>query len=95
MPNSQYNRGRAAEYRAKRILEVAGYTVARTAGSHGCADLIAWNAQGFRLCQIKRGAANASPAERETFALLSCPPGTAKEIWRFIAKRKPPVIEIL
>lgn len=41
MPNSNYNRGRAYEYRAKKELEAQGYSVIRAAGSHGPFDLIA------------------------------------------------------
>lgn len=41
MPNSNYNRGRAYEYKAKKELEVEGYSVIRAAGSHGPWDLVA------------------------------------------------------
>ena len=36
------HKGRRAEHRAQRILEAAGYTTTRAAGSKGAADLIAW-----------------------------------------------------
>lgn len=39
--NKNYNRGRIKEWEAKKILEKEGFTVLRTAGSHGCADIIA------------------------------------------------------
>ena len=41
MPNANYQRGRAAEYRVKAKLEKAGFTVFRTAGSKSPCDLIA------------------------------------------------------
>ena len=41
MPNRNYQRGRAKEYRIKKRYEFFGYEVLRTAGSHGFADLIA------------------------------------------------------
>lgn len=41
MPNQNYRRGRAKEYLLKDRLEKDGYTVFRTSGSHGVADLIA------------------------------------------------------
>lgn len=41
MPNINYLRGRAHEYRLKDKLEKEGYIVFRTSGSHGIADLIA------------------------------------------------------
>jgi len=43
MPNKNYIKGRAKEYKLKAELEKQGYTVLRTAGSHGFADLIAIN----------------------------------------------------
>lgn len=92
---TNYARGRAAEYRTIRLLEAAGYTCARTAGSHGCADVIAWNAQGWRLIQVKRGRGGISPLDRETFAQLPVPSGTLKEVWCYCARRKPPIVEVL
>lgn len=41
MPNKNYLKGRAKEYRLKKELERAGLIVLRTAGSYGFADLIA------------------------------------------------------
>jgi len=41
MPNKKYIRGRAYEYKAKRVLEEQGYTVIRASGSHGKWDLMA------------------------------------------------------
>ena len=95
MPNRNYDRGRAAEYRARTTLEAAGYTVVRSSGSRGPADLVAWNAQGFRLVQVKRGRDGISPLDRETFAQLPVPPGTLKEVWRYREARKPPIVEVL
>ena len=41
MPNKNYLKGRAHEYNVKHLLEEAGYTVTRAAGSHSPFDLIA------------------------------------------------------
>ena len=41
MSNRNYIKGRAYEYKAKKVLEEQGYTVVRTAGSHGPWDLMA------------------------------------------------------
>lgn len=41
MPNSNYVRGRSFEYEVMDILRKAGYSVARTAGSHSPFDIIA------------------------------------------------------
>lgn len=39
--NTNYQRGRRAEYEAKKLLEKRGYQVIRAAGSHGPFDLVA------------------------------------------------------
>lgn len=52
---THYSRGRAYEYKAKQELEREGYTVIRSAGSHGPYDLIAFKGpQPVRCIQIKR-----------------------------------------
>lgn len=52
---TNYERGRAYEYRAKRELEAQGYTVIRSSGSHGPHDLIAFRGnEKVRCIQIKR-----------------------------------------
>lgn len=39
---SRYRAGRAYEYKCKKALEAEGWTVLRTAGSRGDADLVAY-----------------------------------------------------
>ena|SRR6185436_15081652 len=41
MPNKNYNRGRALEYRVMKHFRDEGYEVFRSAGSHSKADVIA------------------------------------------------------
>jgi Holliday junction resolvase len=41
MPNKNYLSGRRKEYKIKRQLELEGWYVLRSAGSHGFADLVA------------------------------------------------------
>lgn len=54
MSNKNYQRGRAKEYKIGSILRKAGFTVLRTAGSHGFADLIAIRSDGLiRFIQVK------------------------------------------
>lgn len=51
---TNYARGRRIEYRVMRDLEDSGYTVYRTAGSHGHFDLIAYKpGDVVRFYQIK------------------------------------------
>lgn len=53
MPNAQYRRGARIEYIIKKIYEDDGYTVFRSAGSHGPADLVAVNGKSVLFIQIK------------------------------------------
>lgn len=53
MPNKNYLRGRRLEWQVKKDLEQDGWTVMRTAGSHGFADLIALKGDTIRFIQCK------------------------------------------
>jgi len=53
MKTTNYIRGRKKEYELKHKLERQGFTVFRTAGSHGVADLIAIKEGIARFIQIK------------------------------------------
>lgn len=54
MPNKNYVKGRAKEYKIKRDFTKRGYTVLRTAGSHGFADLVAVRSDGkIKFIQCK------------------------------------------
>lgn len=62
MPNRNYLRGRAKEYREAAKLKAEGWTVLRTAGSHGFADLVAVKSVQetgvygeIRFIQVKKG----------------------------------------
>lgn len=52
---TNYSKGRAYEYKAKKLLEEQGYTVLRTAGSHGPWDILAFRdpCEPVRCIQIK------------------------------------------
>lgn len=89
------HKGRRAEHRARRLLEAAGYTVTRAAGSKGVADLVAWNATGFRLVNVKSGTGRASARERAALARCAVPLNTTREIWRFPDRCRAPMIERL
>lgn len=65
------------EYQSKARLEQSGYTVFRTAGSHGAADLIAIDQHTIILVQVKSG-----PRINDTTALkaLPAPPSVKKVV---------------
>jgi Holliday junction resolvase len=50
---TNYRRGRAFEYEAKKLLEDEGYCVCRTAGSHSPFDLIALSRLEVKCIQCK------------------------------------------
>lgn len=83
MPNLNYNRGRASEYRAIKELEAEGYTAIRSAGSHSCADVVAWNNWCLRLIQIKTFKKYEGDYRKDTECLqnMTLPPSTKCEIW--------------
>jgi Holliday junction resolvase len=87
-------KGARSEYKARRILEAAGYTVLKAGGSLGLFDLVALGPQDVRCIQVKcnRGC---SPAEREQLELLLVCDKVSKEIWRFKDRIRDPLIERL
>jgi len=52
--NRNYNAGRRFEYARKKFWESKGYTVLRTAGSHGAFDLVVIGKDDVFLVQCKR-----------------------------------------
>jgi Holliday junction resolvase len=87
-------KGSRNEHKAMNDLEADGYYVIRAAGSFGMFDIIAIDALGIRLIQVKTNR-DASPIDREAIALFDQhPPNTRKEIWIF-KDREPKVINII
>lgn len=79
---TNYANGAAMERLAKAELESQGYKVVRSAGSHSLVDLVAWDAYGFRLIQIKKSKHKRSfGKEVRQLKTLPVPEGTAKELW--------------
>ena len=89
------HKGRRAEHRARTLLEAAGFTVCRAAGSKGPADLIAWDGTSIRFISVKSGTTYASTVEKETLALMLRPSCSSIEIWTFRDRSKAPVIQRL
>lgn len=82
---TNYVRGRAAEYKAKEILETLGYSVLRAASSHGLADLAAVKWDDSRWIQVKL-TSDGDFSEDENcrkFRDLPVPPNVRKELWIF------------
>src|SRR3990167_3652481 len=77
--NSNYRRGRAAEYELMGLLKKEGYSVLRTAGSHGFADIVAYtdNQTPVRLIQVK---STKSKATRDALFMGWAPKTTPKAL---------------
>ena len=58
MPNPMYEKGRRAEYQAKKELEADGFTVIRSAGSKSPIDLVGIDFNIIKLIQVKAGKNN-------------------------------------
>ena len=89
------HKGRRAEHRARALLEAAGFTVCRAAGSKGPADLVAWDGMSIRFISVKSGATYASAVEKETLAHMRRPVCASCEVWRFPDRCRAPLIERL
>ena len=85
MPN-RYAKGRRAEWRARDELEVLGFTVIRSSGSRGPFDLVAFDALGFKLIQVKTSYRTSArrqywPQEFKTLRAIPAPSNAVKMLW--------------
>jgi len=93
---SNYARGRSAEYKTMIILKKQGYVCARSAGSHGPADIMAASPARKRfMIQVKKGKAQPTPEEREELIAFARAFTAIPQIWTFQKPREPPKIETL
>ena len=90
---NNYRKGREREYRTMRLLEAAGFSAFRMAGSHSPVDVIGLSATGVRLIQVKAGKANVTPLEREALKRLERPTNSTVEVWRWKDRVRDPLIE--
>jgi Holliday junction resolvase len=88
-------KGRRQEHRSRDVLEAAGYTIVRAAGSKGNGwDLVGWNASGLLLCSVK-SRSWPSPEDRRVLAEQQAPPGTQKIIHRWRVRARQPDVMVL
>jgi len=84
MANKNYEQGRRLEYKTiKHFEDNMSCTATRAAGSHGLADVIAWDSRSFWLVQVKSGNARMTPAEIESFQDMAAPPNAIKQIYAY------------
>ena len=94
MAATNYDRGRAREYRSMNLIEVAGYEPIRSAGSHGTWDVIGVSDTGILLVQVKLNE-KPTPAEYEAMHRAACPPNGKKLLHFYRTGRHLPEIEEL
>jgi hypothetical protein len=87
------HKARRAEHCARALLEAAGFTMSRAAGSKGLVDLVTWDPTSIKFISVS-GSTYASAIEREGLMLMPRPVNSCAEIWRF-PDRRGPVIERL
>lgn len=94
MPNKNYRRGVAIERKAKIELECDGYTVIRSAGSHGQWDLVAvleGSTNPVRCIQIKRTASiKGAKILRARYGKPNLPSGSQPyqhELWIWVDRK--------
>ena len=83
---TNYQRGRSAEYKAVKELQAAGYIVTRAAGSHGLWDVVAVNANGVRMIQVKSDVDENDvrfecKVAKEAMAKIFRPSNVSYEVW--------------
>ena len=91
---SNYAKGRRLEWKTQRLLEDAGFSTMRTAGSHGPFDVHGWTKFDAVYIQVKANR-KPSPSERRKLSLTDVPPWAKKFIWVWHDyKKEPEVIEV-
>lgn len=81
MTNANYIAGRRLEYLARDELQRQGYTIVRSAGSHGPIDLCAIHGDGVILIQVKKRSGDVSEGVTALQA-VSVPAGVRREVWQ-------------
>ena len=86
-------KGSKNELKAKKLLELAGFTVIKSGGSFGTWDLIAWNNTKIRFIQVKT---NKMPPLKEINQIKAAvvPLAATKELWIFKDYQKDPKIVV-
>lgn len=85
MSNTKYSRGAAFERAVIKILEAAGMTASRTAGSHGALDVWAISKHVVRLIQCKTSIRTPTAKmyldDLRKISKVAAPANCAKELW--------------
>ena len=84
---TNYAKGADAERECKRLLEMLGYDVIRSAGSKGMWDIVSVYPTHVRLIQVKVEGAM-TPGEHEAIELYTTPSFCTKEVWTRLAGKK-------
>lgn len=83
---TNYGKGARLEYKCRDLLVERGYTVIRSAGSKGAADLVAVSGADVVLIQVgKRGKSVAEAARR--LQAVAAPQSVRKEVWIWVPRK--------
>lgn len=91
-PGTNYVAGRGKEYAAMHYLENVGYSVMRSAGSHGVFDLHYWDGTMGHYVQVKYNCYFENEDERQTFLNAIIPFNSVKETWVYIKGYSKPLV---
>ncbi len=80
---TRYERGRRLEYHARSDLRKQGFTVIRSAGSKGPADLVAINQKQVLLVQVK-SPGGVLDSDIQKLQSVSAPANVRLEIWEYV-----------
>lgn len=96
MSNKHYDKGRRAEYKTMEYLKEDGFNSARTAGSHGIFDIIAWDEIGVRFIQVK---IDCQPTSKEIKKMKATPfpmsRNITKEVWVWTTRESEPEVSVI
>ena len=88
VPNKNYVRGRAREYRALYALRKDGWMASRSAASHGAVDVFAAKDGKILLVQVKSGRARATKEELEELVKWGKSANGDAEVWYYKGRDK-------
>ena len=80
---TQYERGRAKEYRCMELLKRDGWTVGRSAASHSPVDIFAAKDGKVLLVQVKSGKARIKAEELRELVKWAIAFNADAEVWHF------------
>lgn len=95
VPNRRYAIGRRREYKSMEILEAAGYSCFRMAGSHGIFDIIGIGSSDVLLVQVKSDTRKIDEVDLEQMREFPAPENCKKLVHTWTARKGLPHVREL